>query len=49
MEERIKAMDGISFREWMQLRLIIDTKFSELKEENIFIATEDILQHSRNT
>ena len=41
MEERIKALEGISYSEWQKLKLIIDNRFAEIKGESIFNATED--------
>lgn len=45
MEERIKVLEGITFREWQRLKSVIDTRFSEIKDENIFNATEDAFEH----
>ena len=41
MEERIKALEGISYSEWQKLKMIIDNRFAEIKGESIFNVTED--------
>lgn len=45
MEERIKALEGITYREWQRVKSVIDERFSEIKDENIFNATEDTFEH----
>lgn len=41
MEERIKALEGITYREWKKIKLVVDNRFSEIKDESIFDATEN--------
>lgn len=41
MEERIKALEGITYSEWQRLKMLIDNRFAEIKYESIFNATED--------
>ena len=41
MEERIKALEGITYSEWSNLKMLIDNRFAEIKYESIFNATED--------
>lgn len=43
MEERIKALDGITYDEWKKLKVIIDNNFYEASKKNTFIASKDVL------
>lgn len=43
MEERIKALEGITYVEWKKLKNIIDNKFYDISKENTFIASKDVL------
>ena len=41
MEEKLKALEGMTYSEWQKLKMIIDNRFAEIKNESIFNATED--------
>ena len=45
MEEKIKALDGITYREWQKIKLVVDNRFAEIKNQNIFTATENTLEN----
>lgn len=45
MEERLKALEGITYKDWNQLKLIVDTKFEKEREKSTFTATEDTFEH----
>ncbi len=36
MEERLKALNGITFTEWKRLKIIVDNRFEEIKQESVF-------------
>ena len=45
MEEKIKALDGITYREWQKIKLVVDNRFAEIKNQNIFTVTEHTLEN----
>lgn len=43
MEERLKALNGITYSEWSNLKMIVDDKFSSEMEKNTFSCDENVL------
>lgn len=48
MEERLKALNGITFAEWKQLKIIIDNRFEEIRRESIFNANKNTFRELKN-
>lgn len=44
MEEKLKALDGIKYKEWQAVKLVVDNKFSEIKNENTLSVDENVLK-----
>ena len=45
MEKIIHELEGITYREWQKIKLVVDNRFSEIEEKSTFSATEDTLEH----
>ena len=45
MEEKIKALEGITYKEWQILKNVIDNRFSEIKNQNTFTVSENTLEN----
>ncbi len=41
IEERLKALEGISFSEWQKLKLIVDNRFSDITYKSILDIDKD--------
>ena len=48
MKERLKALNGITFAEWKQLKIIIDNRYEEIKQESIFNSNKDTFKELNN-
>ena len=44
MEEKLKALEGITFEEWLKLRTTVDYIFSEIQGKSSFKVDEDTLK-----
>lgn len=44
IEERLKALEGITYKEWYSIKLVIDNRFSEIKNENTLSVDENVLK-----
>lgn len=45
MEERLKALEGMTEKEWEKMKTIVDTTFYEIRQKNTFNITEGTLNH----
>lgn len=43
MEEKLKCLEGISFREWQNLKLVVENRFSEIKYQSTLDVTKSTL------
>ncbi len=48
MEEKLRALEGITYREWQKLKLVIDNKFAEIKYDNILDVSKDTVEELKN-
>ena len=45
MEEKIKALEGMTYDEWQKIKLVVDNKFSALQRENTFKADKSVFDN----
>ena len=45
MEEKLKALEGITEADWKILKEVIDTRFYHLSQKNTFNVDEGTLEH----
>lgn len=43
MEEKLKALEGITFCEWQTIKIAIDDKFIEENKKNTFKCDESVI------
>ena len=41
MEEKIKVLEGITYKEWQKIKIIIDNKFSDIMFKSTLHIDED--------
>lgn len=44
MEEKLKALEGITYKEWQVIKLVVDNKFAEIKNKNTLNVDENVLK-----
>lgn len=44
MKEKLKALEGMTFEEWLKLRTTVDCMFLETQNKSIFKVDEDTLK-----
>lgn len=45
MEEKIKALEGITYSEWQKIKIVIDNKFSAMQRENTFNVDKSVFDN----
>ncbi len=48
MEEKLKALEGITYREWQKIKLIIENKFEEIKYQSTLDVDKSTLEELKN-
>ena len=41
----LKSLEGITYKEWQTIKLVVDNRFAEIKNQNIFTVTENTLEN----
>ena len=41
MEERLKALEGITATEWLRLKIVVDNRFLDIQKNSTFTINED--------
>lgn len=44
LQEVLKALEGITYKEWKILKDVVDNRFAEIKNQNIFTVSENTLE-----
>ena len=47
MEEYLKKLDGITYKEWRKIKIVVDNGFAEIKEKNTLTVSENVLENLR--
>lgn len=45
MEERLKNLEGITYREWQKIKLVVDNTFAEIKDQNTLTINKNVLEN----
>ena len=45
MEERLKSLEGITYREWKKIKLVVDDAFAEIKDQNTLTVNKSVLEN----
>lgn len=45
VEEKLKALEGITFREWQKVKSVVDNAFAEIKDQNTLTVNKNVLEH----
>ena len=48
MEEKLKALEDITYDEWGVIKFLVDEKFDEEKLKNTFKCDENVLKRLKN-
>lgn len=44
-EEVIKILNGINYSQWKKIKMVVDNRFEEIKNESIFSGSEDTFEN----
>lgn len=44
MEEKLKTLEGITYKEWQAVKLVVDNRFAKIKSENTLSVDENVLK-----
>ncbi len=44
MEDKLKALNGITYRDWQHLKIVIDNKFSEIQSKSTLEIDKNALE-----
>lgn len=44
LQEVLKALEGITYKEWKTLKDVVDNRFAEIKNQNTFTVSENTLE-----
>lgn len=48
IESRLKALEGIKQEEWNKLKIVVDNRFYDIKNENRLIISQDTLDELKD-
>lgn len=45
LQQLLKLLEGITYKEWQTIKNVVDNRFVEIKKQNIFTVTENTLDN----